>query len=123
MRNKWLLLVVLLVGSLALQPALAGQKKAAPDDGSDADKAVTTVDAVDSANGKITLEVSDNKQELTYGMALGSTVTIDGTPADLSKIKPGMTVLSYTEADETSLQQIDVSNTKAKAPPAAKKKK
>jgi hypothetical protein len=108
MRNKWLWLVILLIGSLVLQPAFAGKKKGKNGDGGD-DQAVTKVTAVDTTNSKITLTIVDNKQDLVYNVPLGTAVTIDGAPSDLSQVKPGMFVVSYTESDSGSLSQIDVS--------------
>src|SRR5271170_7805498 len=107
MKNKWLLLVILLISALALQPAEAGKKKG-KGDGSQ-DQAVTTVTAVDTANSKITLTIADNKQAIVYNVPLGTSITIDGGPADLSQIHAGMFVASYTESDAGSLSQIDCS--------------
>jgi hypothetical protein len=124
MRNNWLVLLAFLVGSLVLQPAIAAtHKPTTTDPNANDNKVITTVSSVDAANNKVTLTVADNKQDSTYTMALGSTVTIEGSPATLNQLSAGMVVLSYTEADETSLQQIDVSKSKAKAPATTSKKK
>ena len=111
MISKWPLLVILLMSSLILQPAEAGKNKGK--NGPDNDQALTTITSVDVANNRVTLTIADNKQSIKYLIPLGTTVTIDGKTADLSEIKAGMRVLSYTEADSTSLTQLDVTNKKA----------
>jgi len=107
MKNKWLLLILFFLGSIALQPALA-KKHAFPNTQS------MTVTLVDTVHNKITFKLQDNKQSLVYNVPVGTTITINSEPATLAQIKPGMPVLSYTEGDGQDLTQIDVGKKKGK---------
>jgi hypothetical protein len=73
-----------------------------------------TVTSVDTVNSKISFKLQDNKQTLTYNLPLGTVITINREPATLNQIKPGMSVLSYTEGDGQDLSQIDVGGKKRK---------
>jgi hypothetical protein len=111
MKRRLLLLFLLMLGLLVVQPAEAGKNKGKNGNGND--QAVTTVTSVDVANSRITLTIADNKQAIIYQIPLGTALTIDGSTANLSQIKSGMHVVSYTEADSGTLSQLDVTRDKA----------
>ena len=102
MRNKWLLLAIFLIGSIALQPALAKKHH----------KEVRGVQvaSVDVANSKITLTIDHNHQVTTYLVPIGTALTIDGAPTKLGDIEKKMYVISYTEGDAGTLSQLDVTH-------------
>ena len=66
------------------------------------------VTSVDAADKKIVLMLEKDKQAMPYSISLGATLTIDQSPVALKQIHKGMHVISYTEADEHVLSQLDV---------------
>lgn len=110
MRNRLLLMLVAFLCVMLAQPAMAGKVRKTGGGGDDKspDAAVTTVGSVDPANNKITLVVKDNNQSVTYLVTMGTTITIEGEPSELSQIHTGMFVVSFTEADSGTLSQLDV---------------
>jgi hypothetical protein len=103
MRNKLLLLAVLLFSSLLFLPAQAKKHHKKED------ARGTVVTSVDTAKSMIVLTTSHNQQATTYNVALGTTLTLDGAPITLDRIRKGMHVVSYTSADAGTLSQLDVS--------------
>ena len=110
MKRRLTLLAILTLSLLILLPAEAGKRKTKGDGSTDL--ALTTVTSVDLAHSRITLTIIDNKQAIIYQIPLGTALTINGEPAQLSQIKSGMYVVSYTEADAGTLSQLDVSKIK-----------
>lgn len=105
MRNKFLHFVILLISLAILIPAQAKPKK----DKKPAAQG-TVITSVSASDQSIVLTVEGNKETLTYQAPLGTTITINGEPATLEKLHAGMKVITYTEADEHVLAQIDVSD-------------
>ena len=66
---------------------------------------ITSVDAIEK---KIVMTIKSSGQSLAYQLPLGTTITIDEEPASIGQIHAGMKVISYTEADEHVLSQLDV---------------
>lgn len=121
-KQLWIVLASFLCLALA-QPVMAGSKRVKNEPDTNPDSAVTTLTAVDTASGKVTLTTKDNGQDVTYG-TMGCTITVDGAPADINQLHEGMKVLGYTENDSSSLSSLDVSASggdKPKAPPKKKK--
>ena len=108
MRNKWLLLTIFLIGSIALQPALAKKHHKKQE------VRGVVVSSVDAANNKIALTVEHNMQVTDYLVPLGTAITIDGGAAKLSDVSKGMYVRSYTEGDAGDLSQLDVTHSVVK---------
>ena len=63
---------------------------------------------IDYPGQRVVLIVKNNHQELTYHLPLGVVITINGEPSRLGKLRKGMRVISYTEADAKDLSQLDV---------------
>lgn len=103
MRSKLVLLSFLILSLTAFQPAMARKHPFPNGQG-------VTVTSVDATNNKVVLTLEDNKQTLTYNLPLGSVITLDGSPASLAQIRPGMKVVNYTEGDEQDLSELDVTS-------------
>jgi len=97
------LLGIFLISLIVAQPAIAKKHEIAKED-----VRGIVVTSVDVANSKIVLTIEHNKQEITYAVPLGTAITINGEPASLDKIRAGMYVVSYTDADAGTLSQLDV---------------
>ena len=106
MKNKWLLLILLFLGSIVLQPAFAKKHHG--------EVRGVQVASVDAANNKITLTIDHNHQVTTYVVPIGTALTVDGAPTKLGNIEEGMYVISYTEADAATLSQLDVTHHEVK---------
>ncbi len=108
MKRKLVVLGVLIAGLLALSPAVA--KKHHPQKHPHG-IFITSVDVVEK---KLVMTIKSSGQALSYQTPLGMTITINEVPASLGQLHPGMLVVTYTEADEHVLSQLDVASPSAK---------
>jgi len=67
---------------------------------------------VNEAARTIVITVPGGRGSLGYSVPTSATITLDEQPAPFSELHKGMHVVTYTEADEHVLSQIDVQSTK-----------